>query len=294
MKTFVMGDIHGAYKALKQCLERASFNYEEDELIQLGDVADGQDEVYQCVEELLKVKKLIAIKGNHDEWLNEFIQTAYHPDRWIQGGVATAISYLRPMGKEHLVLQSAQGYKTALNPGDIPETHQLFFRQQHLYYIDDLNNCFVHAGFDMSRPFKGQRPQEYYWNRNLWTSAVSFEADKSGQKTKPVFQMATEFKEIFLGHTTTAFWKTNHPMHAANLWNLDTGGGSEGRLTIMNLHTKQYWQSDLLRELYPDGKVMNWRKTQPSVNPELDKSIESGDIDAVRNVYKKIRISSKP
>jgi len=198
------------------------------------------------------------------------------------------------MGKEHLVLQSAQGYKTALNPGDIPETHQLFFRQQHLYYIDDLNNCFVHAGFDMSRPFKGQRPQEYYWNRNLWTSAVSFEADKSGQKTKPVFQMATEFKEIFLGHTTTAFWKTNHPMHAANLWNLDTGGGSEGRLTIMNLHTKQYWQSDLLRELYPDGKVMNWRKTQPSVNPELDKSIESGDIDAVRNVYKKIRISSKP
>lgn len=33
-----MGDIHGAYKALQQCLERSKFNYENDKLIQLGDV----------------------------------------------------------------------------------------------------------------------------------------------------------------------------------------------------------------------------------------------------------------
>ena len=32
-RTFVIGDIHGAYRALRQCLERAEFEYEEDELL---------------------------------------------------------------------------------------------------------------------------------------------------------------------------------------------------------------------------------------------------------------------
>ena len=72
MKTFVMGDVHGAYKALKQCLERASFDYQNDCLIQLGDIADGGNEVYECVEELLKIKNLVAIKGNHDDWFCEY------------------------------------------------------------------------------------------------------------------------------------------------------------------------------------------------------------------------------
>lgn len=30
MKTFVMGDIHGAYKALIQCIERSGFDKEKD------------------------------------------------------------------------------------------------------------------------------------------------------------------------------------------------------------------------------------------------------------------------
>ena len=38
MKTFVIGDIHGAYKALLQCFERSGFDYEKDHLIVLGDV----------------------------------------------------------------------------------------------------------------------------------------------------------------------------------------------------------------------------------------------------------------
>lgn len=41
MRTLVMGDIHGGYKALMQCLERSKFDYEKDTLIQLGDICDG-------------------------------------------------------------------------------------------------------------------------------------------------------------------------------------------------------------------------------------------------------------
>ncbi len=90
VRTFVMGDIHGAHKALQQCLERAPFDKDKDTLIQLGDIADGFGEVHDCVEELLKIRNLIAIKGNHDEWLNQFLQTGYHPMAWNKGGAATA------------------------------------------------------------------------------------------------------------------------------------------------------------------------------------------------------------
>jgi serine/threonine protein phosphatase 1 len=48
MRAFVIGDLHGAYKALEQCLDRSGFDYENDVLIQLGDIADGYPEVYEC------------------------------------------------------------------------------------------------------------------------------------------------------------------------------------------------------------------------------------------------------
>jgi serine/threonine protein phosphatase 1 len=89
MRTFVMGDIHGAYKALLQCLERVSFDKDKDSLIQLGDVADGFEQVYDCVEELLKIRNLVAMKGNHDEWLNQFYRagprrSANYNGYWVQ------------------------------------------------------------------------------------------------------------------------------------------------------------------------------------------------------------------
>ena len=50
MRTFVIGDIHGGYLSLKQCLERSSFNYEEDTLISLGDICDGWPETKRCID----------------------------------------------------------------------------------------------------------------------------------------------------------------------------------------------------------------------------------------------------
>lgn len=247
MRTFVMGDIHGAYKALIQCLEKAEFNYEEDQLVQLGDVADGYNEVFECVEELLKINNLIAIKGNHDEWFNDFIQSGIHPQSWVQGGKATAILYLRLKGREYIITPSGNSYKTFLNPGDIPERHQQFFRNQHLYYIDNENNCFVHGGFNRLVEFKGQIPYMYYWDRSLWTAALSYEAitEINGK-----FQMVTPFNEIFIGHTSTINWEIDQPIKAANVYNLDTGAGHGSRLTIMEVQTKKYWQSEPVKDLY--------------------------------------------
>jgi serine/threonine protein phosphatase 1 len=250
MRTFVMGDIHGAYKALMQCLQQCSFNYEEDTLIQLGDVADGHDEVFLCVEELLKIKKLIAIKGNHDEWFNEFITTGHHNGRWAQGGKATAISYLRLTGRGSMIKPSGDGYTVPLSKTDIPETHRQFFQQQHLYYIDETNNCFVHAGFNRHLPFKGQAAYLYYWDRDLWTEALSYESFKRGKGESGKFEIVTPFDNIFIGHTSTTHWGKDKPMKAANIYNIDTGAGHDGKLTVMEISTKKYWQSEPVTELY--------------------------------------------
>ncbi|SEP00415.1 metallophosphoesterase [Niastella yeongjuensis] len=38
MSTYVIGDLHGQYRSLKQCLVKCNFDYREDTLIQLGDI----------------------------------------------------------------------------------------------------------------------------------------------------------------------------------------------------------------------------------------------------------------
>lgn len=237
-----MGDLHGAWRALMQCLERSKFDCQKDTLIQLGDVADGHEEVYECVDTLLTIPGLIAIRGNHDEWLRQYIETGYHPVLWTYGGNATARSYLKRLGKERLIFRGGIGYKTALNPGDIPKRHQRFFRQQVLYYLDESGNCFVHGGFDREVPFERQHPEIFYWDRDLWKAALSCTGER--------LPMKSWIESVYIGHTSTIGWKTDRPMYAAGVWNLDTGAGSGGRLTIMDVKTKEYWQSDLVMELY--------------------------------------------
>ena len=89
-RKFVIGDIHGAYLALMQCFNKAKFDYKSDTLICLGDVCDGWPEVSQSIRELLKIKHLVYILGNHDHWTLKWFTTGETPDVWImQGGDAT-------------------------------------------------------------------------------------------------------------------------------------------------------------------------------------------------------------
>lgn len=256
-RTMVIGDLHGNYLGLKQVLERSEFDYDNDTLIQLGDIVDGGPDIFECVEELLKIKNLIPIKGNHDEWFREWLTVGIHPDKWEQGGYKTALSYLKQIGKGHLIQKKLSGsYLVALNPDDVPALHQKLFQEQLLYYIDDNNRLFIHGGFDRNRELKEQKNQKswvLYWDRSLWSAALSYETMMPQNKKVIKFKMKDNFKEVYIGHTSTVFWGKDYPMNAANVWNIDTGGGSrKGRVSIMDVDTKEFWQSDLTKELYPN------------------------------------------
>jgi serine/threonine protein phosphatase 1 len=252
-KTFVCGDIHGAYKALLQCLERSNFDYNKDTLIQLGDIVDGWNEVYECVEELIKIKNLISIKGNHDDWFLDWIKYDIHPTSWLQGGLGTLQSYCKQLDKEY-INKSKAGYISNLISTDLPIEHINFFNNQSYYYKDDKNNLFVHGGFNRHHTLeenKATYPEQFWWDRDLWMSSLSH------KQINNKFKIKEDLNEIFIGHTTTDNWGTDKPMNSNNIWNLDTGAGFKGKLTFMDIDTKEIFQSDLVSDLYPDQKGRN-------------------------------------
>lgn len=245
MATYVIGDIHGNVTSFIQCLERCEFDYQNDTLIQLGDVVDGGEFVYECIEELLKIKNLIAIRGNHEAWFSDFLKSSYHPAQWTYGAISTAKSYALHSGKKLNFKYSGNGFKVSLNPDDIPLQHQLFFEKQSLYYIDQNNNLFIHGGFNRFQPLKDQRPEIFYWDRTLWRDALQWQIKNRYEGKVEPFYVTDDFTNIFIGHTSTLTWGLNTPLKAAHIYNLDTGSGKNGRLTIMDVHSKRFWQSNL-------------------------------------------------
>jgi serine/threonine protein phosphatase 1 len=260
-----MGDIHGAYKAMVQCLERSGFDTASDLLIQLGDVTDGYPEVYKCVEALLKIPNLIPLKGNHDDWFDEFCKTDFHPYFWTYGGKGTLVSYLDHAGKKNGFRASANGYKTSLGSADVPQTHKDFFNTQRLYHVDKRNRCFVHAGFNRHLPLSRQRKEDFYWDRSLWTEALNIHTHQRHAVSNKEFLTGTHFSEIYIGHTPTTKFGTDQPMRALNILNLDTGAGHAGRLSIMDIDTKKFWQSDPVTELY-DQNFRDEQQQSRSIN----------------------------
>ena len=90
MRIFVIGDIHGQCKALLACLQACGFEYDNDRLIALGDVCDRGPQVKESIDELLKIKRLVYILGNHDAWALDWAVYGRMPETWLgQGGEAT-------------------------------------------------------------------------------------------------------------------------------------------------------------------------------------------------------------
>lgn len=270
MKTFVLGDKHGAYKAMLQVFERSGFDPEVDRLIDLGDVTDGWSQTYECVELLLSCKNLISIKGNHDEWWLNYLHTGTHPAGFHHGGMSTLESY-----KRHCEPIEVGGKTYTSVPHTIPQSHLDFYRNQLPYYIDENDNVYVHGGWNRHYPLEAQpKPDIYWWDRDLLLQALS--ADTIDNPTYKNLRFHDSFiRRIFIGHTPTINWKEKEtltksgivvsqkgtakttPIFADRLVNIDTGAAFTGKLTIMNVETLEYWQSDTVKDLYPNENGRN-------------------------------------
>ena len=245
MSKFVISDIHGAHKALVECLKGVKFDYATDQLIFLGDVVDGWSESIECIEELLKIKHLIYIRGNHDEWALKYLRgqmvfkMSSADSSWLHhGGVIT---------KDRL----------DQNP-DKCDMVKSFIESGVKYYIDDDNNIYTHAGFNQNEPIEQQAFSVFLWDRNMVLDTINGGNPYSSSDT--FYDPKNKYNKIYIGHTPTTYLAEDSiaPMKlGVNTILLDTGAGFTGKLTIMNVDDGSIFQSTPPCLLYPNEKGRN-------------------------------------
>ena len=239
MRRLVLGDIHGAYKALLQVFKRANFDYKKDKIIFVGDLCDGWFHTKEVIDELIKIKNLVYVYGNHDIWLLEYLTKGKAPNIWLsQGGQYTFDQFKNLKNKKKYI-------------------H--FLERGKYYHIEDKDKIFVHGGLQSYIiPVEEQQKDVLLWDRYMWEQACFAE--------KEDLLFKNPWKEIYIGHTSTRivqYDKKAHgdkPMKSRNVWNVDTGAGWAGKLTLMDIDTKEYWQSDVVKYLYPADHIIRLRE----------------------------------
>lgn len=235
-RTFVIGDIHGGLKALKQVLKRAQVT-SQDKLLFLGDYVDGWSDSANTVRFLIELNSThncIFIRGNHDELCLNWLKTGKYNEQWLLHGGKSTIEAYNNLNRTEIAL------------------HLNFFENLENYYIDSKNRLFVHAGFTNERGVTNEYfPKMFYWDRTLWEAALALDKNISLENPKYPKRFLV-YSQVFIGHTSLTRIGKDKPYKAANVWNLDTGAAYKQPLTIMNVDSEEFWQSAPVNTLYPN------------------------------------------
>ncbi len=241
MKTVVIGDIHGGFRALEQLMERARLP-SSTKYIFIGDYVDGWSQSAEVISFLIDFSQshsCVFIRGNHDDLLYRYLYSGESNSTWLaQGGKSSIESYSTISEMEE-------------------EAHLEFLKNLSAYHIDSENRLFLHAGFThQNGPGYEYYPNLVYWDRTLWEmvcamdSSISLNDDRYPKRLKL-------FKEIYIGHTPVTRIGSDTPKNFANVWNVDTGAAFKGKISMMDVDSKEIWQSDPLPILYPNEKGRN-------------------------------------
>lgn len=241
MRTLVIGDIHGGLRALEQVLERGGVAGD-DLLIFLGDYVDGWSQAVETVNYLTRLKDIqncILLRGNHDALCHDWLLYGKDNPMWLQhGGTATIHSYEQW-------------------DADLRGIHKEFYENLMNYHLDNQGRLFVHAGYtNMNGVGKEYCSTAFYWDRTLWEMALSINPQLSREDTGYPQRLAN-YKEIYIGHTPVTRIGKTRPVRAANVWNIDTGAAFKGPLSMIDVETKEVWQSDPVHLLYPGERGRN-------------------------------------
>ncbi|NBU80191.1 MAG: serine/threonine protein phosphatase [Flavobacteriaceae bacterium] len=243
-RKLVIGDIHGGLRALHQIMERAKV-CKDDMLIFLGDYVDGWSESPEVIDYLFNLRskqECVFIRGNHDDLLLDWLTgntKNFDENTWFHhGGEATILAYA-----------SVSEAKKKL--------HIDFLKSLKDYFLDDQNRLFIHAGFtNMNGIHYEYFPKMFYWDRTLWETALLL--DESIPRESLYYpRRFSIYNEIYIGHTPVTRIGETIPIQKACVWNIDTGAAFKGPLTILDVDTKEFWQSEPLNNLYFNEKGRN-------------------------------------
>jgi serine/threonine protein phosphatase 1 len=270
-RSFIFGDIHGDLAALERTLRLLPPLDRADTLVFLGDYLDRGPHSAQVIERVMGLPeytpaRVVALRGNHeDAWLrvldegwDNFVATPKN------GTLATLRSFTglpvpdpdaTPTNSELEAMSNASFF-----PGRV-----ITWLRSLPYWYENEHGIFVHGALparaDGSFPHPGEVEPECTL---VWCSDPSFFHSYTG-------------KRVVVGHTSTHHLPQALSEHTpgdpsdmfrhGSVFGLDTGSGSGGFLTVLELPAARVYESRLLR---PKGQraAPPASERQPRVGPE--------------------------
>ncbi|HWD58315.1 MAG TPA: metallophosphoesterase family protein [Stellaceae bacterium] len=216
---YVIGDIHGRADLLDRAIEQIRRDVEthpgRDALtVTLGDYVDRGPDSRGVLDRLASnpfPTEFIALKGNHEDLMEAFLEDPSIADHWRHlGGLETLHSYGVAVGP----LMRGQNYEEAAEAlrAALPQSHRDFLASLSLSQVVG-RYFFCHAGVRPGVALERQREEDLLWIR------------------EPFLDSRADFGKIVVhGHTPA-----EAPEVLPNRINLDTGAFMTGRLTCAAL-----------------------------------------------------------
>ena len=261
MGRLIIGDIHGYYDKLEKVLAASNFS-RNDILYSVGDFCDRGSQNVKVLEYLMALPNFKAVRGNHDVWLYNYLYCKLNDHRfpyedmriWEHNGGYTTLKELSNLSEDKLrdIFNWIKKFSYVIyekdfiimHGGPLPNTSEDAIKIQSttpLYESYDHTNWVEYNSV---------------WYRNYTYSALIDKLIELNEIEKeeidiPLLDKPLDInKFIFVGHTPICgeMYKSLNNIPLINekfhLINLDTGSyKEEGKLTLMNIDTKEYWQA---------------------------------------------------
>ena len=226
-RLYAVGDIHGQIQILDDLLTQIEDDLrrhptDHAKLIFTGDYIDRGADARAVIDRVSRLREswfhgaeVICLRGNHEQWLIDFIAGEDNLANWgVKGGRETLLSYgvLREDSEVDFANSATNAHLRAVLADRMPARHQHFLASLPLTHSHE-GYLFVHAGVDPERPLDDQIDQDLIWIRDKFlTHALPFG------------------KVVVHGHSCCAQVESH-----ANRINIDTGIYIQGRLSCVIL-----------------------------------------------------------
>lgn len=170
---WVVGDLHGSYRILKQKLKEIDFDFEKDLLISVGDLIDRGLESAECLE-LINYDWFLSVQGNHEQMARDALFVTLDANLWIYNG-GLWFFYIDP-------LERAETVKNIRKTADLPLVVEL--------NIVGKRYVIAHADYPRMDYRFGADIDEFQtvWNRDRINS--------------PIHSVITGADQFIFGHST--------------------------------------------------------------------------------------------
>ncbi|MFP4200686.1 MAG: metallophosphoesterase family protein [Clostridia bacterium] len=199
-------DIHGHARAFLSLLHEAQWRPGEDTLVLLGDYIDRGPAPRRVVAEvrtLLRCPKVVALRGNHEQMLADYLRGDIPRFRYLANG----------------------GETTLADYGDDTEAlaRNAAFLERLPLHFETEEYVFVHAGLRPGVPLAEQRQRDMLWIRDE-------------------FIRGYRGKTVVFGHTPTPYISGEAEVYfGRDKIGIDTGAAYGWHLSMLDLHSKRVY-----------------------------------------------------